>query len=658
MKKIILSLLSILFISQFSYAQNNIFKMNNDADMMVLDGDYYAAIEKYKTILEINPSYVNSIKGLAEAYFYLGEHDEAYNQIKTALTFDKNNIELMSLQAHILLALGNISEAEKIVNYINSKDPNNVNAYFGFAEIALLTGKYSQAAGNYLNILSIAPANKKALLSLILILGYQGKHQEAEKYLSDALRLYADDYFTLYIAARHYLESGDLIHAEKRVKESLNIKPDYFDSALLYVKLLLLNKKYDEIYPLMQPFYKEKNNSIVPYSLGIASEKNKDYNNAIKYYAEAFKIDPDDEISRYSLENVIRQHRDFTDPIRRRYAEYHFERGKGLDDRNYTSKALESYRRGLLIDPYSVIGRIQYANIYLKNGFRAKYLSELRTLPSKEKQKQNISDHIEIYESMTENNVSSQWKIDQFLIDKNYHTFDIYYIESLDMLHPAGEEIITSILSNIFHHSEIIKINKNSKIAGYAEAFSTSRNAENRSDYFIILKINEAKRIFSITASIYSTYTGTLIKEYKINTTGNNRIWENLNRLSGQIINDSGKEGKIIKINFDRGIINLGKLDGIKENDSFFIVKKDKITPDRSKIGNTYSLSEIIGEFHVTRIDENISEGLIKSRDIFNLVNYGDFVFPITQSIHLEDKNEEITNEYGLFNIILDIKKR
>jgi len=658
MKKIILLLLSILFISHFSYAQNNIFKMNNDADMMVLDGDYYTAIKKYKTILEINPSYVNSIKGLAEAYFYLGEYNEANNQIKKALTFDKNNIELMSLQAHILLALGNISEAEKIVKQINSKEPNNINAYFGFAEIALLTGKYSQAAGNYLNILSIAPANKKALLSLILILDHQGNFQEAEKYLSEALRLYTDDYFTLYIAARHYLESGDMLKAEKMIKESLNINPNYFESALLYVKLLLLNKNYDKIFPLMEPFYRKKSNNIVPYCLGIASEKKEDHNNAIKYYIEAFKIDPDDEISRYSLENVIRKNKDFSNPLRRRYAEYHFERGEGLDEKNYMSKALESYRRGLLIDPYSVKGRIQYANIYLKNGYRAKYLSEIRTLPSKEQQKQNISDHIEIYENMTKNNVSSKWEIDQFLIDKNHYTFDMYYIESLNMLHPAGEEVITSILSNIFTHSENIKINKNTKISGYAEAFSLSRNEQNPSDYFIILRINEAKRIFSVSASIYSTYTGTLIKEYKINTTGNNRVWENLNRLSDKIINDSGKEGQIIKINFDKGIINLGKLDGIKENDMFLIVKKDKISPDRTRVGNTYSSSEIIGEFQVTVIDENLSEGIIKSRDIFNLVNHGDFVFPKTKDSPIEDKKEDINAEYGLFNIILDIKKR
>ncbi len=657
MKKILFSLLSILILNQFAYTKDDIFKMNNDADIMVLDSDYYAAIEKYKTILEINPSYINSIKGLAEAYFYLGEYDEAYKQSKAALVLDKNNIEIMGLEARILLALGNIPEAEKIFKYINTKEPNNISAYFGFAEIALLTGKYSQSAGNYLDVLSISPANKKALLSLIIISDYQGNYQEAEKYLSEALRLYSSDYFTLYIAARHYLDAGNTAQAEKRIKESLKIKPDYLDSSLLYVKLLLLNGKYDQITPVLEPFYRKKNNSTVSYSLGKAYEKMGDYNSALKYYAESFKIDPDDEISRYSLEDVIRKHKDFTDPIRSRYAEYYFERGKGLDERNYTRKALESYRRGLLIDPYSVKGRLEYSNIYLKNGYRAKYLSELKTLPSKEQQKQNIKDLIEIYESMTESSAASQWGIDQFLIDKNYYSFDIYYIESINMLHPAGEEIITSILSNILTHSEIIKINnKNSKIANYADAFSASRTSPNQSDYFMILKFNEASRLFSVTASLYSTYTGALIKEYKINITGNNRVWETLNKLSEQIISDAEIEGKIIKINFDKGIINLGKLDGIKEEDSFLIVRKDKITPDRSKIGKIYSASEILGKFQITRVDENISEGLIKNKDIFNLVNYGDYVFLEKKDKPEEQKEETIPNEYTLFNLILNIK--
>ncbi|MCL2791940.1 MAG: tetratricopeptide repeat protein [Spirochaetaceae bacterium] len=632
--------------------------MNNDADMMVLDGNYFAAIEKYKTVLSINPNFVNAIRGLAQAYFYLGEYAEAHNQITSALRFDRNSIDLMSLQAHILLALGNVSEAERIFRHINSREPNNINAYFGFAEIALLSGRYTQAAGNYLNVLAIAPANRKALLSLVLISGHQGRFQEAERYLTQALRLYPDDHFTLYIAARHYLTSGDLVLAERWVRESLRIRPDFFDSALLFTRLLLFSGRYDQIHSVMEPFRRNRHN-IVPYSLGIASERLGDYNSAIRYYTEAFRINPGDEISRYALENLIRRTRSFTDPIRRRHAEFHFERGRGFDERHLTSKALESYRRGLLIDPFSTTGRFQFANIFLRNGYRAKFLAQLKALPSEERQRQNVSDLIEVYESMIRNNLASQWGIDQFLIDKNHYTFDLYYIESLNMLHPAGEEIVTSVLSNILTHSEIIRINRSSRVTGYAEAFSTSRNSPNPSNYFIILRFAETPRLFSATASLYSTHTGTLIREYNINTTGNNKIWENLNRLARQIIDDSAREGTIIRINFDRGIINLGRLDGISENETFLIVKRDRITPDRNRIGNNFPSSEIIGRFHVTRVDENISEGRIESRDVFNLINFGDFVFPETQDARIEDRREDIfAREYGLFNIIQNIKNR
>ncbi|MCL2295042.1 MAG: tetratricopeptide repeat protein [Spirochaetes bacterium] len=657
MKKTLFLLLLVLGINHFSYTQN-IFEMNNAADMMLLERNYYAAIGKYKTILEINPNFLNAIRGLAQAFFHLGEYQEANRQISAALRLDRNNIEIMSLQASILLALGDIHEAERIFRYINSREPNNINAYFGFAEIALFSGRYSQAAVNYLNVLSLSPTDRRALLSLVLILAHQGQHREAERYLAEALRLYADDYFTLYIAARYYLESGNLARSERWIRESLALRPDNLDSALLYVKLLLFSGRYDQIHSVMAPFGRSRNNSIISYVLGKASERKGDYNTAIRHYAEAIRINPDDEISRYSLENIIRAQREFTDPIRARHAEYHFERGRWFFERHYIRRARQSFRRGLLIDPYSARGRLQYANIYLQSGYWAKYLSQLQILPSQERQRQNISDLIEVYERMTQNNVASRWRIDQFLIDKNHYTFDIYFIESLNMLRPAGEEVIASVLSSILTHSDIIRVNRILRTTGFAEAFSLSRNSPNPSDYFIILRVVETQRTFSTIASLHSTHTGALINEYRVNTTGNRRIWENLNRLAERIIDDSAQSGRILRINFDRGIINLGRLDGIRENDTFFIVKSDRVTPSRSSIGSVYSQADIIGQFQVTRVDENISEGIIRSRDVFSLINHGDFVFPETQNVPPRTREDVIVPERGLFNMIMNIRKR
>ncbi|MCP5514364.1 MAG: tetratricopeptide repeat protein [Spirochaetales bacterium] len=657
MKKTVFLIAIIFVLLQPVYSQNDVFTLNREADMLVLDGDYYKAIEKYKTVLEINPDYINSVKGLAEAYFYLGEFAEAHKQIKSARIFDKNNTELQGMEARILLAMGKIAESEKIFKYINEKEPNNINAYFGFAEIALLTGRYSESTVNYLDILSISPSNKKALLSLILLSDYQGRYDESEKYLSEVLRLYSGDYFALYIAARHYLQRGDFYQAERKIRDSLRIKQDYIESSLLFARLLLAKGDSGNIPEILEPLYKKRTNNIVSYTLGKAYENIGDSDKALKYYADSFRINPDDEISRFALENLIRETKEFTDPLRDRYAEYHFNRGRGLEERNYNQKALSSYRRGLLINPYSVKGRLQYANIFLKSGFRSKYLSELKTLPEKERSKQYISDLIEIEESLNENTVSSRWNIDQFLVDRDGYDFNLFYIDSINMLHPGGEETVVSVFSDILNHTDTIKIkNTDFKINNYSQAFSASRNSDSPCDYFLILKINESERIFGINAQLYSAYTGSVIKEYKINTTGNNRIWESLNKLADQLKIESGLHGRIIRMDFDRGIINLGRYDNIKDNDSFLIVRKDKVIPDRTQIGKNYQTADLLGTFHVTKTDEYISEGYIKNKDIFNLVNFGDIILPENKE---KPKEEEVTDKnsgYALYNIIMGIK--
>ncbi|MDX9801137.1 MAG: tetratricopeptide repeat protein [Spirochaetia bacterium] len=657
MKKSVFLTIILFAIIHTVYSENDVFTLNREADILVLDGDYYKAIEKYKTVLEINPDYINSVKGLADAYFYLGEFAEAYKQIKSARIFDKNNAELQGMEARVLLAMGRITEAEKIFKYINSKEPNNINAYFGFAEIALLTGRYSESALNYRDILSISPSNKKALLSLILLSDYQGRYDESEKYLSEVLRLYSGDYFALYIAARHYLQRGDFHQAERKIRDSIRIKQDYTESSLLFARLLLAKGDFNQIPEVLEPLYKKRTNNIVSYTLGKAYENTGEPDKALKYYADAFRINPDDEISRFALENLIRETKEYTDPLRNRYAEYHFDRGRGLEERNYNEKALSSYRRGLLVNPYSVRGRLQYANIFLKSGFRSKYLSELKTLPEKEKNKQYISDLIEIHESLNENTVSSRWNIDQFLIDRSGYDFNLFYIDSINMLHPGGEETIVDVFSDILNHTDAIKIkNNNFKIENYSQAFSASRNSDSPCDYFLILKIDESERIFEINAQLYSAYTGSVIKEYKINTTGNNRIWESLNKLADQLKTDSGLHGRIIRMDFDRGIINLGNYDNIKEEDSFLIVRKDRIIPDRTQIGKNYQAADLLGTFHITKTDEYISEGYIKNRDIFNLVNYGDIIVPETKETKKEEEINDKNSGYSLYNIIMGIK--
>ena len=40
-----------------SSVRSDLFSLNREGDMLILEGEYYSAIEKYKAVLEINPDY-------------------------------------------------------------------------------------------------------------------------------------------------------------------------------------------------------------------------------------------------------------------------------------------------------------------------------------------------------------------------------------------------------------------------------------------------------------------------------------------------------------------------------------------------------------------------------------------------------------------------
>ena len=656
MKKI-LTVFIFLTVLMPLYSADDIFSLNSEGDVYLLEGDYYSAIERYKAVLEINPDFILSVKGLAEAYYFLGEYEEAHKQVVLARKYDKTSIDLLSLEGRILLGKGEIRAAEEIFNKIKKAEPNNINAYFGFAETALLNGKFTESRNNYLDILTISPSNRKALLSIIVLLDYQKQFNESEKYVSDALRLYNTDPAVLFIASRHYIMTGNTHLAEIKIREAINLDPDFLEAALLYSRILLSNGDYDHIPEILNRFYSKRDNNIVAYTLGRTAEKKGETDTALRYYSEAFRINPDDEVSRFAFENLIRSEKDINDNIRKKAAEYHYIRGKGLEERNYINKALNSYRRALLIDPNSVKVRLAYSRIFLNKGFRSKYLSELYTLPEKERNYQSIKDDIEIQESLQSSSVSSSWKIDQFLVNKHCFNINLYYRDSFSMLHQNGESVLTDIFNTIAGHAENIHIlNSGKRIENFSQAFSESRTGKTKSDYFFIIDFSETERLFSAECTVYSSYTGAEIGKYRIIKTGNNRVWDTLNNLMNDILSDINTYGQIIGLDFEKGLINIGRLENISNDDSFLIIRKDRIKIDRSRIGYIFEDSDIIGNLTVTNTDESVSEGTVTGREMFDLVNYGDIVVRDSREKEKKEKNDDFFNKSEIYDFIINIK--
>jgi len=617
--------------------------------------NFYLAIENYKSALQENPQYYDPMLGLARSYFALGEYKEVLRWINTAEKFNKNDIKLLILKGRVHTVEGQYGVAESFFKEVLSRQPNNLEANFGLAELHVSMGNLRMAEEQYRKILKIAPENRKALLSISLLYDAFGEEKQAEERILTALRLYGDNPQVHYLASRHYLYANNYTEAETRAKTALSLKENYLDAALLLSEIYLKKGHYEEVIPVIERIAREHNeNPLIWYILGVANSKQNRIERSIDYFARALHLNSDDEISRITLEHLIIDELSLEDPVRKQYADYHFAQGSEYERRNLYLKALNEYRRGVALDPYSREGRLLYARIFYKLGYTAKYYSELKVLTDLGYNDREIREELEIFTSLLEDSVSDDWQINQFFLERPTFRFDVFYsIENLDLLHFMGGETLASYLIWELIRFENIEIEHPPENSfTFADSFGKARKRQ--SDYFIIFKAKESDRDFSCEASIYLSRTGALMEKISLYRTGNKRVADALYSLAEEIHKLLPLRGKIIKRRFEKGVIDLGTLDGVKVDDKLSIVRRGRISLKNNEIGLTFNESDLLGEFTVTRTDTLISEGNIEKKTFFDMINQRDAVVKVQPE--KEERRPEMRSELQLFQNLLKIR--
>ncbi len=591
-----------------------------------LSGDYYSAIEDYKTALDRNPAYLQPLVGMAETYFSLGEYSEALKYVQEAKQYDETDMNLLNLEGRTRIGLGDFDGARKLFEKVLSRQPNNLDAHFGLAELDLAAGDPKTALDKFQSALRTAPENRRALLSVIVLYDSLGDYRKADRYAQIVLDAYPSDPFTHYVVARHFLASGNYAQAKAQVRTSLELGPDNLDATLLLAEVYLRTGEYAKVVPLIEGVLAKHHNSyLLWYSLGLAQERLGDVLDSIRSYAQAFTIHPDDEISRIAMESELIDKLPMKDPLRAQYARYHFEQGQVYESRNYIDRALGEFRRGLKIDPYSKEGRLLYAGIFKLEGYPAKYLSEISVLKELNLSDTNIQDEIDVTQSALSDSVASDWGIRQFQIQRERYDLSLFYSNRSPMVHYLGQEALAEYLRDLFESYENIRVPHPAQPANdFAEAFRAAR--QSGSNYFLTMYVTETERYFQVECNLYVSSTGSKVKSFSVYRTGNDRVANALAAIADSVHSVLPREGRILERQFDQGVIDLGALDGVKSGDSLLIIKNGSLKEANDRLGFTYPPSAVIGNFVITRTDALISEGNIEKNQFFDLINVGDFV--------------------------------
>jgi tetratricopeptide (TPR) repeat protein len=633
--------------------------------MSALDqGNYFESIQRFQQSLSINPQYAQALGGMAQAYFYLDEFDEALIYIDRALALSPRSLEFQNFRGRVLLTLGNTQQAQQVFNQILRDNPLNRDALLGQAELLLTMGNLNQAQQALLNTLSIHPRDRRTLLSLAVLNQSLGNTREAERYVQRALEFYADNPLVHTTAARLYYDIGDLDAAEFHIRIALDLRPDHFEALFLQTNLFIQRGMYSNaLRPLNTIINQQRNSDHLLYIQGLVFYRLNRINEAIQSQQATLRINPENEVARSFLELiVIDENLDFQNQTRRQLAEFRLQQARQFELQNRFERAIHFASRGLILSPFHEQLRRIRADLFLKTQRIPEYVDELSFLVREiGVDDRNLRDQLEVYEHLLLDRLASRVGIDQFEIAPDYRTISLYALNTQSH-HPQAVRFIAqqtaeTLLFNYQRFSlqsqpEFGRYREPLMITSLEQAFLDARTAG--TDYFVVLSIDEGPRRIHVRADLYLSRTGRLIESFQVTRTGNNRVTEAVLRITEGLNSFIPYTATLISRTFNQGIINLGSRSGLQIGQMLPIVSRTGLLLRSDGRGYVQSTENTLGTFEVTALDAFIAQGRLTSTRFFDSIAIGDKL--LFQSQELEAPNPASVNFPLLYNRIRGIR--
>ena len=568
------------------------------------EGDFYGAVESYREALLVNPQYGDAWYNLAICTYNLGEYDLCVEYSDNAAKYARNLTSIQNLKGMALIALGRLDEARKVFDDILAVYPNDIEARFGLAELNLYNGSLSSAENLYLDALKRDKKNRKALLSLALVSAEEGKDAVAERYVNQAITYHNGDAEVYYLASYLASKRGDLEDAERLARSAIQINNGYDRAYELLSSILYTQDRYAEVIDLCDfRIGRNRNQTGAWYLKGLAQKRLSRNEAAIASFNTGLSINPQDEVMRFALEQLVDSTISLEDSRRSKWAQYHVNKAKEYN-RNFDGPSERyEYQKALAVDPFNASARQAFANLLERDGFYELYLQQLKFIKendttaaaptvrrdentpkaTKTAQERKNDDTIEALESLMSSNLAHKWNVDPFYLDKTRWNIGIYFRqEAVQLLHADVDEVIAVAAKDIFKGVPSASVDvQTTAVAGYGEAYRAARTAGR--DYFVVLSVNETERTFSLDADIYSGRTGTKTNTVHVYRTGNDRIAKSLRRFRQALLDMLPIRGTVLHNASNTLLVDLGKSDGVVKGAVFDVVKKGKIKTVRTR---------------------------------------------------------------------------
>jgi tetratricopeptide (TPR) repeat protein len=588
------------------------------------DENWYSAVESFLECLRLNSAHAEGTAALAECYYELAEFDEALIWVRRARQLARGNMSIANLEVFTLIALGHLDAAAALVSEILAREPYNREALFAAGELDIARNRPSEAMLRYREAVRRYPDDRRLLISLALVTLSLGDGETAVTYINSALTQHPDDYRVFYYAAYIYAQNNRLIDAIRYAERALYYKPGHGPTQSLMAILRYRNSQYEEAASLCDiAIANNRQDMSAWYLKGLSFIRMGRPRDAITILSNAISINENDEFIRAILEETVLSSTTIEDPIRARWASWHFEKARNYRSHNLMEQSLFEYRRGLRLNPFAR-DRREYAELLRLSGYPARYLEELRFLQDQEMADRSLNDAVEAYGSLLSNALFRQWQVNPIDIVERHWKVAVFSLAGQSSFYhaDAGSVAAGVVRELLVHDRNITPVNMDLRQAAFSQAFRQAR--ENGADYFMLVSVMENERDISIKAELFVGRTGSPAGTFYTYRTGADRLRGASRGIVDQLSSTMPLRGRLLIRRQGQALINKGRADGIQAGVVYDVVKRGRPQTANQGVALIYSDDELVGRLTIDNVDEEIAIGTLTRNGFFDRIESGD----------------------------------
>lgn len=622
-KYIIISFLVLVFSNSF----NSLLSQEKEAgeyiqiaDRFLKEKNYREALVNYKQALIKNTGSIKANLGFAKSSFFLGSKLDAESGFKRTLELDSKNKEAIAGLAEIQADLGKFKEAEELLENALKEEPYNPDLLLARAYVLLKAGKNKLAlikleeakkrvVQNYefkLLLAKVYIANKDFKKANSIIDELISKHPENPNSFNQKAVLNFEMLKESTDSHRLMKETNTYLHT------ALSLDADNFESKRLLIKNLLWLAKYDTVekekYIEAKKYTQQllivfPNDPYLQYIAGYINHKLNQGEESAENYLRLLELQELNELGRFSAENYAIANLNENHTLRVNLGKYRLERYRFTKKEFLNSEALFHLKRAEKLIPSNSEFKQELLEFYYSKGDLYRLLIFLTRMRDENVDDMKIHNRLEnVFHKFKQTLVyregfaNENGRINFSLrTDPEIFVFDPEPEKGLFTYPDASLQIGNAIkfaLSlqpslKLITGSEENSIRNRIKDKKGVEAYTESvyytadtldildkdRKLDNKIRYIAYGTFTEDKNTITVKYKLYDRVSGKIMDS--INTTASNRnsLAEISMRISKRISNAIPLDARIIKINQDAVIVNIGSKDGIVKNQILEVIR-------------------------------------------------------------------------------------